>query len=142
MLSMSIWVFDVDGCLIDSLTGTSLRPGARALLDHLRRSGQQVVWWSAGGQDYARRRAVAVGILELVDAFHGKDQRGDAGRYLTDHFLTEDLTAAVFVNDRPEDLPIGASVVAVSPYLGANPHDRGLLPAGVRAGLSAEELYR
>ena len=27
------WVFDVDGCLVDSLTGTSLRPGARELLD-------------------------------------------------------------------------------------------------------------
>jgi long-chain acyl-CoA synthetase len=139
---VSTWVFDVDGCLIDSLTGTSLRPGARTLLDHLRRSGQQVVWWSAGGQDYAYRRAEAVGMLELVDAFYGKDQRGDAGRYLTDHFLIADLSTAMFVDDRPEDLPIGAPFVAVSPYLGANPHDRGLLAAGERAGLSAEDLYR
>jgi hypothetical protein len=23
-----VWTFDVDGCLVDSLTGTSLRPGA------------------------------------------------------------------------------------------------------------------
>ena len=30
------WVFDVDGCLVDSLTGTSLRPGARELLARLR----------------------------------------------------------------------------------------------------------
>ena len=27
-----VWAFDVDGCLVDSLTGTSLRPGALEVL--------------------------------------------------------------------------------------------------------------
>jgi len=26
-----MWVFDIDGCLVDLLTGRSLRPGAREL---------------------------------------------------------------------------------------------------------------
>jgi hypothetical protein len=32
----------------------------------------------------------------------------------------------VFVDDRPEDMPVGADVIAVSPYLSHNVHDRGL----------------
>jgi hypothetical protein len=39
----------------------------------------------------------------------------------------------VFVDDRPEDMPTGAEVVAVFPYLADNPHDRAL--AGVLAAL-------
>src|SRR5581483_7077971 len=35
-VAAAVWVFDVDGCIVDSLTGTSLRPGARELLEHLR----------------------------------------------------------------------------------------------------------
>ena len=44
-----VWVFDVDGCLVDSLTGTSLRPGAATLLAGLRARGRTVIVWSAGG---------------------------------------------------------------------------------------------
>ena len=135
-----LWVFDVDGCLIDALTGTSLRPGARALLRHLRRSGRGVVWWSAGGDEYAQRRAEALGVRGLIDAFHGKNERGATGRYLTGHFLDRHQ-GALFVDDRPEDLPIGAPFIAVSPYLGDNPHDRGLLPVGEQAGMTATELF-
>jgi long-chain acyl-CoA synthetase len=131
-----VWVFDVDGCIIDSLTGTSLRPGARELLQHLRAEpGSRVVVWSAGGDDYARRRARALDIEHLADAFHNKEHRDDDGRYRTDHFLP-DPSDAVFVDDRPEDLPVGARVIAVSPYLAANPHDRGLDPAARFAGLT------
>ena len=130
-----MWVFDVDGCLVDSLTGTSLRPGARELLEHLRaEGGARVVVWSAGGGDYAERRTHDLGVGHLVDAFHSKEERDDDGRYRTDHFLS-DPSAAVFVDDRPEDLPVGARAIAVSPYLAANPHDRGLDPAARAAGL-------
>jgi hypothetical protein len=133
-----VWVFDVDGCIIDSLTGTSLRPGARALLEHLRdEHGSQVVVWSAGGGDYAERRARELGIDHLADAFHGKDDRDGDGRYRIDHFLAGSVDA-VFVDDRPEDLPVGARVIAVSPYLAANPHDRGLDPAARVAGLALD----
>ncbi len=134
------WVFDVDGCMIDSLTGTSLRPGAKVLLERLRHRGCTVLWWSAGGQDYAERRAEAVGVRSFVHAFHGKDERSDAGRYRTEHLVTGEQPV-VFVDDRPEDLPIGATFVAVSPYLGDNPHDRGLLPVADRAGITALELF-
>jgi hypothetical protein len=83
------------------------------------------VWWSAGGGDYARQRAQEVGAVDLVDAFHGKDERGPDGRFLAEH-VAADASAVVFVDDRPEDVPAGARVVIVSPYLVANPHDRGL----------------
>ena len=128
MMASEIWAFDVDGTVIDSLTGTSLRPGARELLDALRVSGHRVVWWSAGGAHHARQRAEHVGAVDLVDSFHGKDERGADGRYVADH-LAEDGGLVVFVDDRPEDLPLGARFVAVSPYLAHNPHDRGLARA-------------
>lgn len=125
---METWAFDVDGCVVDSLTGTSLRPGTRELLHALRAAGCRIVWWSAGGAEHARLRAVTLGVLELVDAFHGKDARGPDGRYLAEHVAPEG-TAVVFVDDRPEDLPAGAAALAVSPYLAHNPHDRGLARA-------------
>jgi hypothetical protein len=130
------WVFDVDGCLIDSLSGTSLRPGAVDVLERLRVCGHAVVLWSAGGADYAHARAREHSIAHLCDAFHDKAERDAAGRYRPNAFVT-DLASAVFVDDRPEDLPIGAEVVAVSPYLAPNAHDRAfaavlqrLAPAG------------
>ena len=134
-VSHEVWVFDLDGCIVDSHTGTSLRPGAIELLEHLRRAGARVVLWSAGGADYARRRADEHRVTSLFDAFHDKDGRDPAGRYLTDHFLAADARV-VFVDDRPEDMPEGAEVIAVSPYLGRNPHDRGLAGARSRAALS------
>jgi long-chain acyl-CoA synthetase len=130
------WAFDVDGCLVDSLTGTSLRPGARELLASLRRDGHRIVWWSAGGAEHARQRAERLGAADLVDAFHGKDSRGADGRFLADH-LAPAATPVVFVDDRPEDVPRGAPTVRVSPYLADNPHDRGLARALDAAGLSA-----
>lgn len=124
MTTARVWVFDVDGTLVDSLTGSSLRPGAEALLRRLREQGHRVLLWSAGGADYARRRAEEQGLAALFDGFHAKVDRDTHGRYLPD-FLDGAL-AAVFVDDRPEDMPVGAAVVAVSPYLAANPHDRAL----------------
>src|SRR5262245_48419057 len=122
-----IWVFDVDGCLVDSLTGTSVRPGALEVLDRLRRAHRRIVPWSPGGADSAEEHAIALGIHARFDAFLGKDERGPDGRYLTDRIAAE-LSAVVFVDDRPEDLPVAADVVAVSPYLAPNGHDQGLAP--------------
>jgi FMN phosphatase YigB (HAD superfamily) len=132
---VSYWIFDVDGCLVDSLTGTSLRPGTRELLTHLRSQHHTVIWWSAGGRDYGRDRAAQFAFDDLVDAFYGKDHRDDQGRYRTNHFLSPN-EEAVFVDDRPEDMPVGATVISVSPYLVHNPHDRGLRRAAEWAGLS------
>jgi long-chain acyl-CoA synthetase len=131
---VSCWVFDVDGCLVDSLTGTSLRPGTRELLIHLRNQQHTVIWWSAGGKDYGRGRATQLDVHDLVDGFYGKEHRDHQGRYQTDHFL-DPGREAVFIDDRPEDMPVGAMVISVAPYIVHNPHDRGLRRAAEWAGL-------
>ena len=133
-MTRATWVFDVDGCLVDSLTGTSLRPGARELLTHLRDQGCTLLLWSAGGAAYARQRAVEQRVAGLFDAFYDKEGRDAAGRYTTQRVVA-DLGSVVFVDDRPEDMPAGADVVAVAPYLTDDPHDRGLAVAADRAGL-------
>jgi long-chain acyl-CoA synthetase len=128
------WVFDVDGCLIDSLTGTSLRPGARAVLEHLARRGHHIMLWSAGGAAYARARAEEFGLDHLVSGCFAKDGRDSDGCYLTAH-LPLHPDRSVFVDDHPEDLPRTLNVLAVSPYLSDDPHDRGLQRVARRAGL-------
>jgi long-chain acyl-CoA synthetase len=128
------WVFDVDGCLIDSLTGTSLRPGARELLEYLARHGRRSILWSAGGVAYARARAEEFGIDHLVSGYFAKDGRDVDGRYLTSHLPLQDRQAT-FVDDRPEDLARDLDVLVVSPYLSDDPHDHGLQRVARRAGL-------
>lgn len=118
------WVFDVDGTILDSLTGSSLRPGVQEVLARLRADGCRVLLWSAAGADYARSRAAQHGVEHLFDGFHDKAVRDEAGRYVAT-FLDAPL-AATYVDDRPEDMPAGATVVAVSPYLADDPFDRGL----------------
>lgn len=125
-------MFDVDGCLIDSLTGTSLRPGTEQLLTHLRKSGRSALLWSAGGAEYAERRAGEQAISHLFASFHGKVDRDGDGRYIPT-FL-DDVQGAVFVDDRPEDIPRCAQVIAVSPYLARSVHDKGLRAACEVAG--------
>jgi long-chain acyl-CoA synthetase len=127
------WVFDLDGCLVDSLTGTSLRPGAMELLEHLGRCNR-IVLWSAGGGDYARDRAEQFGVDGHVSAYFSKDGRDNNGNYFIGH-LTLDADRAVFVDDRPEDLARDLDVLAVSPYLAPDPHDRGLVSVARHAGL-------
>jgi long-chain acyl-CoA synthetase len=128
------WVFDVDGCLIDSLTGTSMRPGARDLLEHLARHGHDSILWSAGGNAYARARAEEFGVDHLVSGYFAKDGRDVDGHYLTAHLPLPERQA-VFVDDKPEDLAHDLDVLAVSPYLSDDPHDRGLQHVARRAGL-------
>jgi long-chain acyl-CoA synthetase len=129
------WVFDVDGCLVDSLTGTSLRPGARDIVTHLAAQAR-VLLWSAGGGDYARARAVQFGIAEYFNGFYPKDGRDEAGHYSTSHLPTAP-GRSVFVDDRPEDLAESLEVLVVSPYLADDPHDRGLEAVARRAGLES-----
>ena len=128
------WVFDVDGCLVDSLTGTSLRPGARDLLEHLGGSGCRIILWSAGGDDYARHRAEQFAVDDLVSGYFGKEDRDGEGCYWMGQ-LPVRRHRCVFVDDRPEDLAHQLEVVAVSPYLSDDPHDRGLEAVARRAGL-------
>jgi long-chain acyl-CoA synthetase len=133
------WVLDVDGCLVDSLTGTSLRPGARTLLEHLRRNDRRVILWSAGGEAYTLARAQQFSIDDLVQGCFGKDERDGDGCYRTDH-LPIGEGPALFVDDRPEDLSGRFEILAVSPYLSDDPHDRGLAHAARRAGILPETM--
>ncbi len=132
------WIFDVDGCLIDSLTGTSLRPGARDILEHLAATGRRAILWSAGGDAYARGRAEQFGLAGLIDGFFAKDGRDADGYYLTTHLPLPHPQdrPTVFVDDRPEDLDPTLPVIAVSPYLSDDPFDRGLDGVAGRAGLA------
>lgn len=125
------WVFDVDGCLIDSLTGTSLRPGAQELLAHLG-SGSRIILWSAGGADYARARAEQFGVDGHISGYFAKGGRDGDGHYVTGH-LAVDPDRAVFVDDRPEDLAPDLEVLAVSPYLSEDPYDHALEAVARRA---------
>jgi hypothetical protein len=122
-----IWAFDVDGCLIDSVTGGSLRPLARDVLESLHAQGVTVVLWSAGGGDYARRRAQEHGLHDLVHAYYDKDARDADGRYLVTH-LADEHQPAVCVDDQPDEMPAHVEIVGVVSYLAPDPHDRGLAP--------------
>src|ERR1700684_1258494 len=84
------WVFDVDGCLVDSLTRTSLRRGARALLNHLADNGGHSILWSAGGDAYARARAEESGIDHLISGYFAKDGRDGDGCYPAGHLPLPD----------------------------------------------------
>lgn len=139
-LRTECWVFDVDGSLVDSLTGTSLRPGARALLAHLYEQAGSIIWWSAGGEHYAWQRARQFEVDSFVSACYAKLARDERGWYRTDHLAAHGRTL-VFVDDRPEDLSRDLEVVAVSPYIADNPHDRGLIRAAIRAGLAWPDTH-
>jgi long-chain acyl-CoA synthetase len=120
----TVWAFDVDGCLVDSITGTSLRPLARPVLEHLQARGTTVVLWSAGGGEYARRHAVRHGIGDLVSACYDKDARDESGRYVVTH-LDHEHQPDVCVDDQPDELPLHVDRIAVTPYLAPDPHDQG-----------------
>jgi hypothetical protein len=105
------------------------------LLRHLQATGCRVLLWSAGGADYARERAAEQTVEELFHGFFAKAVRDECGRYDTTQ-LDVLLTATIFVDDRPEDMPMDADVMAVHPYLSNNPHDFGLSAVAQRAGIA------
>ncbi len=123
----TVWAFDVDGCLVDALTGGSLRPLARSVLEQLRAVDATVVLWSAGGGAYARRRAEAHEIEHLVHAFYDKDERDPDGRYVVTH-LARAHRPDVCVDDQADELPDHVDAIAVTTYLAHDPNDRGLAP--------------
>ncbi|MEB3070719.1 HAD family hydrolase [[Mycobacterium] vasticus] len=127
------WLFDVDGTLVDGITGLSLRPGARELLTALRQRGIGVLLWSAGGAAYALRRAEQNGIDDLVDAAYDKERDEPSLPWR----LPADLVArppVVLVDDMPDEVPRVGEVVAVRRYLGPNPHDTALVQLMTRLG--------
>jgi long-chain acyl-CoA synthetase len=137
MAGGGVWAFDVDGCIVDLLGGTSLRPHSRDLLVWLRSSGATVVLWSAGGADHARRRAEVTGIFDLIDGFYGKPARGVDGRWTVDHMPAEHRPT-VCVDDSPDDVPRNVRVIAVRPYIAPTSHDNEFLKVITESADSAE----
>ena len=121
---MSVWAFDLDGCLVGAVIATNLRPLARELLERLHASGVCVVIWSAGGGAYARTIAETVGIADLVEGYYSK-VRGPDGKWLVTGFPPHHRPS-LFVDDEPASIPQDVRALAVSPYLGTSRHDRGL----------------
>lgn len=117
------WLFDLDGCLVDSFDGTSLRPLAQELLEALVNQGFGVDIWSAGGAEYAERVALRVGICGLIGRFFTKD-RGPLGKWV----LPSELSGfrVVCVDDQPDGVPPDVEKISVFPYLGPNAHDQVL----------------
>jgi long-chain acyl-CoA synthetase len=115
------WVFDVDGCLVDLTGGTTLRPLARELLEQLASRDIDTVLWSAGGAQYAARRAQATGIADLIVAYYDKAERDPDGRWSAAHIHARHMVIT-FVDDQPGEIP--DPVIGVSPYIGGNTHDR------------------
>ena len=118
----AIW-FDCDGCLVDSLTGTVHRPGARALLEMIRSQGATVVVWSAGGACHAQRRMDAVGLGPFVDACLPKAERDGEGRWKLPPFQPG-FAPRGFVDDQPGELPVHAKAISVPPFIGPDDYDR------------------
>jgi hypothetical protein len=120
-----VWAFDVDGSVVDSLTGTSLRPYVRELLTALRGGAVTVIWWSAGGAEHARARARSLGVDQLVNGYYTKQNRDTEGRWTLAH-LPPAHVPDVVVDDRPEEAPPGVRVIGVRPYIAPDPYDQGL----------------
>jgi long-chain acyl-CoA synthetase len=133
-----VWAFDVDGCLVDLLGGTSLRPFARELLTALRAQGIRVVLWSGGGAAWALAKARQFGVSSLIDGCYGKPCRDQDGRWTISH-MAPWHQPSVCVDDSPAELPLAVRAIAVRPYLAPNPGDRALLEilAGLDGGLAA-----
>ena len=87
------------------------------------------------GRSTPAQRAAQFGLESFVGGCFGKEGRDDWGFYITTH-LALGPGPTVFVDDRPEDLSPDLTVVAVSPYLADDPHDRGLEKVARRAGLA------
>jgi hypothetical protein len=120
-----VWAFDLDGTLIGSVRSEQLRPGAIELLDGLAGRGVDCVLWSAGGAEYARRKAADHGLGDRFVGYYAKAVRDSSARYMVDHFDV-DHQPDVLVDDSPVDLPIDVRVVSVPQFIGGNIADRAL----------------
>jgi long-chain acyl-CoA synthetase len=120
-----VWAFDVDGTLVDSMSGTSLRPHAMELLTTLQARGVTLVLWSAGGREHAHAMSLRHRFSHLFTAIYDKGDPDASGRLPTSH-LPGGHVPDVVVDDRPEEAPEGVRVLAVPCYVAPDPADRGL----------------
>ena len=74
-------MFDVDATILDGMSGRVLRPLVRETFAELVARGRMVVLWSAGGEQYAQRKAADHALDSHVAACFGKDRRSDDGTF-------------------------------------------------------------
>lgn len=122
------WALDLDGSLVDLLTGTRLRPGAKELVALLSGAGIRVVLWSAGGSGYAQERARRLGLAPYLSAYHDKVRSGTEEPWEVGHMPAADRPS-VCVDDQPEYCPPSVLVIGVRPYITEDASDTGLAVA-------------
>ena len=133
-----VWLFDVDGTLIGSIRSGVLRPRVVELFDLLRRNGETIVVWSAGGADYARRKLDRFDLTGHVAGFYDKDRRGRDGRYLVSH-LPPHHRPGTCVDDFSGEVPLESRIVRVPQFFGGNSADNGL-EAAINLAVADAEL--
>ncbi len=122
-----VWLFDVDGTIVDSFDAEHLRPLVGTLFRQIRRRGDIVMVWSAGGIDHARRMLERHGLSAAVDGCLEK-QVGADGRWMLDPSLLDGRTTVTCVDDQPAQLPDTVGRIVVFPYIRPDPHDRAFGP--------------
>lgn len=115
------WLFDLDGCLIDAFTSTSVRPSARELLEALADREDEVHVWSTGGAGYAAGAMTRLGLRDLVGRSYAKERGRDGDWVVPSDFRGE--STLIFVDDQTDGLPAGALVVEVPSYLSEHTPD-------------------
>ena len=123
-----IWLFDIDGTLVDSFDAEHLRPLVIELLAAVRARGASIFAWSAGGAAHAQRVVDRHGLSATVDGCHDKVVGAD-GRWDVQHIPGGSAISITCVDDQPDRLPRDARSIGVFPYLRPDPHDRGLAGA-------------
>jgi hypothetical protein len=123
-----IWLFDIDGTLVDSFDAEHLRPLVIELFTAVRARGARIFAWSAGGAAHAQRVVDRHGLSADVDGCHDKIVGVD-GRWDVQHILGGNAISITCVDDQLDRLPRVAHSIGVFPYLRPNPHDRGLAGA-------------
>ena len=125
----TVWLFDIDGTIVDSFDAQHLRPLVTELFAAIRANGATVAVWSAGGIRHATRVLARHGLAEQVEACFDKAV-DDGGMWVLPTELDAGGTTVVCVDDQPAQLPLAIDRhIIVFPYLGADPHDRALLDA-------------
>lgn len=122
-----VWLFDVDGTIVDSFDAQHLRPLVAELFQALRASGAIVAVWSAGGVQHASKVIARHGLAGHASGCFDKSLDTD-GRWTLPVAVHGEGYAVVCVDDQPAQLPLGIDRrVVVFPYLTPDPHDRALL---------------
>ena len=125
-----VWLFDVDGTLVDSFDAQHLRPYVRELFTELTARGISVAVWSAGGIAHATQIVDRHQLGDFVSSIDDKVVGAD-GYWELPASLDSSNVNVVCVDDQPVQLPKSVQVRKVFPYLRPNPHDRALAFEGI-----------